>query len=156
TSRQIVEVTLREPGREVDPEPISIGLTILGAFGSVVSIVDVLGRLSRDRAALRTSQRTKLADALDTAERAAIELRAKLDVLQTFVRRTPIEEHVRSRPQLGFGSVRPMLSASALEEWRKLQSSTLELSGRLQNSIIQVLKVFATSATPLPEASGAE
>ena len=146
-----------QPSRRVDPEPIAVGLSILGALGSVVRIIDVLARLSIIQAGLRTRQLQKIAAALDTAERAAIELRAKLDVLETFVRTTPtIEQHVQGRAQLGFGSTRPVLSLAALEEWRHLQESTLRLSGQLQASVIQVLKVYATSRTSLPETTGDE
>lgn len=138
----------------VDPDPLTIALTVLSALGSAAGLVDIGIRLTRGQSGLKDRQIQRIQAALDSAERAAIDVRSKLEILATFVRNTGadiIERHLEGQPRIGFGSTRLVLSKSELAEWQRLQDDVIRCARQLQHSELEVLKVHATVTTPLSQ-----
>ena len=79
----------RQPSDRSDPDPVSLGLTILGALGSAAGLADLAARHVRKLRQPKARSLTRLVGALNSAERAALALGGKVDQLAAFVRSAP-------------------------------------------------------------------
>jgi len=128
----------------VDPEPVTVILSLLGAAGSVASLLsyaDWKREVSeeRDRAA-----RVEAFDALGDAEVAMADLSARTEALGVM-----IAEGTRDRPwtrksfPLRFGELRLYFSKAGMKRWQQLVSQTNSTSTRLHRAVSTLLGQLA-------------
>jgi hypothetical protein len=135
----------------VDPDPVTLFLAILGAAGSVASLLSYLEKKREDSERLRRETRAKAFDPLGTAEVALTELAAHVRALQVLIAEgTKDRSFVRRTVPLRFGDLELFLSRDGMKRWRRLVSQTNATSSRLQHAMLELLGHLASSEYKIP------
>ena len=141
-------------GQLVDPDPVSLLLSLLGAVGSVASIYALFQARKDPNRAQRQTQGVYIRDALMGAETALNETRAHIRSLQIAFE-TGTSGRVRSskaRKQVArFGEVGLLFTADGHHTWRELEAQSLGTVARVHKHMSDILRLCASSSLVMPE-----
>jgi hypothetical protein len=138
----------------IDPDPVSLLLTVLGAVGSIASVYALFQARKDPHRAHRQVQGVYIRDALMGAETALNEIRAHVRSLQIAFE-AGTSGRVRSskaRQQVArFGKVGLLFTADGHHTWRELEAQSLGTVARVHKHMSDVLRLCASSSLVMPE-----
>jgi hypothetical protein len=134
---------VKRHSEQVDPDPISLFLIILGAVGSAVTLLSYAEEKRRQAEARHAAEGTQALGSLNAAEIALADLRARLESLEIMVA-SGAGNDWRSAP-LKFGGLELKFSSTGVKRWRTLITKTSTASSELQRALTALLAQLAAS-----------
>lgn len=154
---------------KVDPDPVSIGLAVLGALGSLASIASYLeGRqfqkpdsfgpfemplaIGRDIYPSRTtSSKTKFRDRITKLHASLEDLKGRIETLTSLLDEVDfIGETALSEMPFQFGSVRPLLDKKDLSLFFRIQNEVNQLFSKITKDCQALIKLLEDLGTDIP------
>jgi hypothetical protein len=138
---------------QIDPEPVSLMLTMLGAVGSVASVYALFQNRREPTRPERQMQVNAIRDALMGAETALNEIRAQVRSLEIAFETGTSSRGNRERARLQlaqFGRVSLLFTADGHHTWRELEQNSLGTVSRLHKHMSDIMRLFATAPIMMP------
>ena len=133
--------------RSIDPEPVSLALVILGAIGSIASIVSLIDQ-RRSPTRKVEAERQVMRDATGRLEAALRGLKGSTRGFQAICQSSTIEWSEAATG--GIGAVRVVMSEENHQEWFHLQQDIVASITTLNESLFHIQAALADNDRRIP------